>query len=86
VQDGFFRSGFYDKLRSHQGLKGLIELDLSYNMMGLEGIKNVARSLVEVNKYTLRGLKLAGNNSYAYQAEEFAQEIVSLLDYCMDLR
>lgn len=54
--------------------------------MGIEGIKNVARNLVEVYKYTLRTLKLAGNNSYAYQAEEFAQEIVQLLDYCMDLR
>jgi hypothetical protein len=54
-------------------------------MMGIEGIKNVARNLVEVNKYTLKSLKLAGNNSYAYQAEEFALEIVSVLEYCLDL-
>jgi len=54
-------------------------------MMGIEGIKNVARNLVDVNKYTLKSLKLAGNNSYAYQAEEFAQEIVSVLEYCLDL-
>ena len=55
-------------------------------MMGTEGVKNVARNLVEANRYSLRTLKLAGNNSYAYQAEEFAQEIVSVLDYCLDLR
>jgi hypothetical protein len=54
-------------------------------MMGIEGIKNVAFNLVEVNRYTLKSLKLAGNNSYAYQADEFAQEIVSVLDYCVGL-